>query len=285
MSVRSLVPPGKPVLESRRHPEGRPLPHAAGDGAGARVRTHSEPNRILVVEDQADVRMMLVTALRMEGYAVDQAADAHGGLEHLGAGRYHLVLSDYAMPGGTGTWMLEEAARTGRLGDTPALILTAHPGVADLADVEVVAKPLDLDRFLEQVRQVLCVPAEAEDDPPESEAGVRDAHDAERGRQAEHKVELVLYVSSASPASLQAQQNFERVLHTFDRRQVKFSICDLGSNPSAGVADRIAFTPTLVKRFPEPRMWVLGNLREPQILADLLRVYGVDSLDERTHQA
>lgn len=284
MSVRSLVPPGNPVLESRRHPESRPLPRVAVDGAGSRVPADAQPNRILVVEDQADVRMMLVTALRMEGYAVDQAADAHGGLEHLGAGRYHLVLSDYAMPGGTGTWMLEEAARTGRLGDTPALILTAHPDVTDLADVEVVAKPLDLDRFLEQVRQVLCAPAEAEDDPPGSEAGVRDA-DAERGRHAEHKVELVLYVSSSSPASLQAQQNFERVLHTFDRRQVKFSICDLGSNPAAGVADRIAFTPTLVKRFPEPRMWVLGNLREPQILADLLRVHGVDSLDERTHQA
>jgi len=59
---------------------------------------------------------------------------------------------------------------------------------------------------------------------------------------------------------------------------VKFTVCDLGRDPLAGDADRIAFTPTLVKRFPEPRMWVLGNLREPEILADLLRVCGVDGI-------
>lgn len=276
MSVRSFVPPGESAVGSRRLPDGRSLPHVSSARAGASIPRPAEPSRILVVEDQADVRMMLVTALRMEGYSVDQAADAHDGLERLGAGRYHLVLSDYAMPGGTGTWMLEEAARTGRLGDTPALILTAHAGVADLADVEVVPKPLDFDRFLEQVRQVLSAPAAEE---PEDDSQTRGAPDTDRGRQAEHKVEFILYVSSASPASLQATQNLERVLQTFDRRQVKFSICDLGTDPAAGAADRIAFTPTLVKRFPEPRMWVLGNLREAQILADLLRVYGVDSLE------
>jgi hypothetical protein len=45
----------------------------------------------------------------------------------------------------------------------------------------------------------------------------------------------------------------------------------------AGEEDRIAFTPTLVKRFPEPKMWVLGNLRESEILVDMLRVCGVES--------
>ena len=97
-------------------------------------------------------------------------------------------------------------------------------------------------------------------------------------RPARHKVELVLYVSSASPASIQARRNLERLLQQFDTSQVKFTVCDLVRDPFAGEADRIAFTPTLVKRFPEPRMWVLGNLREPEILADLLRVCGVDGV-------
>jgi two-component system response regulator GlrR len=60
------------------------------------------------------------------------------------------------MPGGTGTWMLRQASRQGLLKHTIALIVTAHPGVRDLENVEVVTKPLDLDRFLEQVRQVLA---------------------------------------------------------------------------------------------------------------------------------
>jgi hypothetical protein len=39
----------------------------------------------------------------------------------------------------------------------------------------------------------------------------------------------------------------------------------------------VAFTPTLVKRYPEPRMWLLGNLRDTALVADLLRVCGVDA--------
>src|SRR5262245_23393110 len=88
------------------------------------------PPRIRVVEDQDDVRQMVTTALALEGYQVDQAASAHEGLQFLRGGRYRLVLSDYAMPGGTGTWMLAEAARQGLMRHTAAMIVTAHPGDA-----------------------------------------------------------------------------------------------------------------------------------------------------------
>jgi circadian clock protein KaiB len=90
-------------------------------------------------------------------------------------------------------------------------------------------------------------------------------------------VDLVLYVSSASPASIQARRNLERLLSRFDPSQVRWTVRDLEQEPLAGEEDRVAFTPTLVKRFPEPRVWVLGNLRESEILADMLRVCGVES--------
>src|SRR3712207_1242231 len=93
--------------------------------------------RILVVEDQEDVRRMLVTALEIEGHQVDEAASAIDGLKRLQEARYNLVLSDYAMPGGTGTWMLHEATRQGLMDDTVALIVTAHPEVTELAEVEI----------------------------------------------------------------------------------------------------------------------------------------------------
>lgn len=220
---------------------------------------------------------MLVTALEIEGHQVDEAANAAEGLKRLHEAQYKLVLSDYAMPGGTGTWMLHEATRQGLMNDTVALIITAHPDVRELADVEVIPKPLDLDFFLDQVRRLL---SQGSQGGPE---GLVDLEGQVPMRQSEHasscKVELVLYISSASPASVLARRNLERILQQFDAAQVKFSVCDLGRDPLAGEADRIAFTPTLVKRFPEPRMWVLGNLRDPEILADLLRVSGVDGAE------
>jgi two-component system response regulator GlrR len=241
----------------------------------SKVILHSA--RILVVEDQDDVRRMLVTALEIDGHQVDEADSALAGLRQLQQRRYNLVLSDYAMPGGTGTWMLHEANRLGLMSDTVALIITAHPDVRELVDVEVISKPLDLDFFLEQVRKLL-VTRQAQRAPAAS-GNTSDVAllDHENDRSRPHKVELVLYVSSASSLSAETQRTIERLLTRFDASQVKFSVCDLEREPLAGDADRIAFTPTLVKKYPEPKMWLVGNLRNSEVLADLLRVAGVDA--------
>jgi len=39
----------------------------------------------------------------------------------------------------------------------------------------------------------------------------------------------------------------------------------------------VAFTPTLVKRFPDPPMQIVGNFKEQEPVADLLRACGVDA--------
>lgn len=218
-----------------------------------------------MVEDQDDVRGLLVTALEIEGHEVDEASNAQEGLRRLQLARYNLVLSDYAMPGGTGAWMLREAEKQGLLNGTAALIVTAHPDARELSNRDVIAKPLDLDLFLEQVRRVL------------RDGAARGHHDEGTAAGRGHRVELVLYVSPSSPASLQARRNLEQLLARFEGGQIKYSVCDLVRDPAAGDEDHVAFTPTLVKRYPAPRMWVLGNLRDTEIIADLLRVCGVDA--------
>jgi two-component system response regulator GlrR len=226
-----------------------------------------EPS-VLVVEDQDDVRLMLVTVLQMEGYRVAEASNALEGLEELKSHTYDLVLTDYAMPGGTGTWMLQQASRDGRLAGTPAVVVTAHPElVRPSTGFTVVGKPIDLDRFLEQVRRILKMSDRAPSHEPQVARGA--------ARPAPAKIELVLYVSAASPASMQAQANMERVLASFDRDDVAYSICDLQRNPETADHDRVVFTPTLVKRHPAPRLWIIGDLRDGEIVADLLRTSGV----------
>jgi len=226
--------------------------------------------RVLVVEDQEDVRRLLVTALEIEGHDVDEASNAIEGLQKIRQTHYNLILTDYAMPGGTGSWMLQQASADGLLKDTVSLVVTAHPDARDLSTHDVIPKPLDLDSFLDQVRRALSSP----DRPTGTSGACGDTSPARRSR---FMVELVLYVSSASPASIQARRNLEEVLGRFDESQIKYTICDLGRDPMAGDIDRVAFTPTLVKRYPEPRMWLLGSLRETDLIADLLRVCGVDA--------
>jgi two-component system response regulator GlrR len=144
-----------------------------GDGlrptADGRVsKTGTLPSRILVVEDQDDVRRMVAMALTLDGYDVDEAATAHEGLRLLARSNYRLVVSDYAMPGGTGTWMLSEAQRLGLMRQTSAMIVTAHPDVRELAGISVIQKPLDLDELLAQVRRMVARSLSDSSAPPSS---------------------------------------------------------------------------------------------------------------------
>jgi CheY-like chemotaxis protein len=247
---------------------------AAGARSGPGLRPSSDAavskpsvaGRILVVEDQEDVRRMVATALEIEGYHVDEAANAQEGLQQLSQRHYHLVLSDYAMPGETGTWMLQEAGRRGLMDRTAAMIVTAHPDVRELADVAVINKPLDLDYFLEQIRTILA-----------SSPAVDELPRAKPAEDKPVKADLILYISSTSSTSIQARRNLDRLIGGFDASQIKCTVVDLVEDPLAGEADRIAFTPTLVKRHPGPRTWVLGNLRNHQILIDLLQTCGVSA--------
>ena len=142
------------AISSSKQSEPAPSSQRVESTVGKRPTTSGRA-RILVVEDQTDLRRMLVTALELDGHEVDEAGDAYAGLTHLASARYDLVITDYAMPGETGAWMLREAARLGSLHDAIALIVTAHPGVPETSEIEVIAKPLDIDSFLDQVRRIL----------------------------------------------------------------------------------------------------------------------------------
>jgi DNA-binding NtrC family response regulator len=133
------------------------------------------------VEDEGDIRRLLVTALELEGHIVAEATNAREGLKCLQDARFDLVLSDYAMPGETGAWMLEEATRLGLLKDTVALVVTATPDIHELKNVEIVTKPLDLDAFLDLVRRTVAERTGSER-LNEPEAGAENGAQGAQGR-------------------------------------------------------------------------------------------------------
>jgi DNA-binding response OmpR family regulator len=115
----------------------------------------SSGSRILLVEDSDDLRALMVLILEAEGYVVDSARTAEEGLHLLDTRRYDLVLSDYALPGRTGAWLLREAVARHLLSRMEGVIVTAHPQVRDADGFDVIYKPLDFDTFLERVRGYL----------------------------------------------------------------------------------------------------------------------------------
>lgn len=110
--------------------------------------------RILVVEDDPDIRDALGELLADEGYDVVAARSGDEGFTQLHAGRFDVVLSDYSLPGCTGMAMLRDAARVGCLAGS-AILMTAHPAPQVDAGGRLLRKPLDLDELLREISQVL----------------------------------------------------------------------------------------------------------------------------------
>lgn len=116
--------------------------------------------KVLVVEDDAALRELLVQELADRGYSVRDAGDKAGALNRLQSGAFDLVVSDIRLPDGSGLDILK-AAHSGD--NVPAVILiTAFGSVPQAVDAlkagadDFLTKPLDLDHLAVRVDRVLA---------------------------------------------------------------------------------------------------------------------------------
>jgi two-component system, OmpR family, alkaline phosphatase synthesis response regulator PhoP len=98
--------------------------------------------RVLVVEDEAGLRLTLSDRLTNEGYVVETAADGEAGLECASSGTFDLVVLDVMLPRMNGFDVCRELRHRGVA--TPILMLTARGQVVD----KVVGLKLGADDYL-----------------------------------------------------------------------------------------------------------------------------------------
>lgn len=114
--------------------------------------------RLLVVEDEEDLRRGLEQALREEGYAVDAAADGREGLYKAEEWDYDVIVLDVMLPEMDG-W--EILSRLRKKKKTPVLMLTARDGVRDrvkgldLGADDYLVKPFNLVELIARVRALI----------------------------------------------------------------------------------------------------------------------------------
>ena len=224
---------------------------------------------ILIVDDDPDIRDMLATLLDLSGFACVTCDTAEAALAALRDQPVDLVLTDYALPIRTGVWLLERAEEEGLLEGTPVMIVTAHPNPAGATAYEIVQKPFDLDDLVSRVKQRM----ESSGPRRRGAGGSRANQDNGRGTgdgDCPLPVELILYVSSRSVRSAAAVKNIEKALTRFRSSRVRLTVCDLSVNPAKAEEDSVAFTPTLVRRSPGPRTYILGHITNPELVMELL---------------
>lgn len=139
---------------------------AVGEGEGEVVATVSAsggPRRVLVVDDEPEIRVLVKKTLTAKGFQVDVASDGAEGLHQIGATLPDLVLLDAMLPKMHGFEVCLKARSNPRTRQVPIIIMTAvYRGWRFAQDAretygaeDYLEKPFHLDDLVRRVEAVL----------------------------------------------------------------------------------------------------------------------------------
>jgi two-component system alkaline phosphatase synthesis response regulator PhoP len=119
------------------------------------------PTRVLIVDDEAPIRLLCRVNLEAEGMEVLEAGDGPSGLELAKAELPDVILLDVMMPGLDGWQVAEELIDDGSTSEIPIIFLTARAEFRDRArgldigGVDYVTKPFNPVELADHVRGLL----------------------------------------------------------------------------------------------------------------------------------
>ena len=114
-----------------------------------------ESKKVLIVEDEIGIRILLSDLLSSKGFEVSMARDGKESLDKLVDGSFDLVVTDIHMPRLDGIEMLKWMKKEGR--KEKIIIMTGDPSDQRLADIDMplietqLLKPFRIDFFLDLV--------------------------------------------------------------------------------------------------------------------------------------
>lgn len=116
---------------------------------------------VLVVEDDEDIREMLIYSLQAEGLTTYDAMDAAAGWEILLNETVDLVLLDWMLPGMSGLELLRNLRRDQKLSELPVIMLTARGHEQDrvrgleLGADDYIVKPYSMKEVMARISAVM----------------------------------------------------------------------------------------------------------------------------------
>lgn len=115
--------------------------------------------RLLIVEDEEDLRSILKKKLMKEHYTVDDCGDGLDALDYIAMADYDGIILDIMLPGLDGLELLKKIREEGN--DTPVLFLTARDGIEDrvkgldLGADDYLVKPFSFEELMARVRVMM----------------------------------------------------------------------------------------------------------------------------------
>ncbi len=117
---------------------------------------------VLIVEDDPDILNLLKTTLTFNGYRVLTARNGYEGLEAVQKERPALVIADIMMPKLDGFGLVNRLRINSETRAIPVVVVTAtylapedREFAQNIGATRFIQKPIDLERFLETIRELL----------------------------------------------------------------------------------------------------------------------------------
>lgn len=134
---------------------------AAAPAAGAATKP-AQGAKIVLVEDDEDLRRALEIRLKAEGFVVAAIADATNAIRTVRSQEPDVVVLDLGLPGGGGMFVLEALKSNTQLSGIPVIVLSARdresasPAVLAAGAVEYLQKPAEPAELAATIRRVLA---------------------------------------------------------------------------------------------------------------------------------
>ena len=134
----------------------------------ANAKTTGSPARILVIDDELQIRKFLDISLRAQGYRVETAGTGEMGVAAFAARGADLVILDLGLPDRDGHSVLAQLRRHSTV---PVILLTVRSNESekvaalDAGASDYVTKPFGVQELMARVRVLLRAPASVGDSP------------------------------------------------------------------------------------------------------------------------
>jgi DNA-binding response OmpR family regulator len=118
-----------------------------------------ESQKILLVDDERDLRMLVAEQLGMEGYNVTEAGRVKEAIDKMSGSRFDIFLLDVRLPDGTGLDILRHMRQAGVT--TPVIMLTGTAGLdiavesVKLGARDYITKPAKISYLLNSIKGIL----------------------------------------------------------------------------------------------------------------------------------
>ena len=115
--------------------------------------------KILIIEDEKDLRRSMVSYLSQEGYLCESAGDYNEAMEKIGVYEYDIFVVDIMLPGGTGLDLVAEIKKLGS--QAGIIIVSAKDSIEDkikgleIGSDDYLTKPFHLSELNARVKSIL----------------------------------------------------------------------------------------------------------------------------------